>query len=95
MTHDEGFRSHLLTPIVVSRDGNSLERLVPAPGAKLFRHDGGDVEARVTPKVPCSRLPDEEAVEGEDVESELLENVLRRQIPINRFHFANNEGVTI
>ena len=78
--------THLFTPIVVSCDGNSLERLVPALGAKLFRHDGGDVEARVTPKVPCSRLLNEEAVEREDVETELFENVLRRQMTINRCH---------
>ena len=78
--------THLFTPVVVSRDGNSLERLVPALGAKLFRHDGGDVEAGVTPEVPCSRLPDEEAVEGEHVEAELFEDVLGRQMTINRSH---------
>ena len=68
----------LFASIVVSRDGNALERLVPAPGAKLLGHDGGDVEAGVTPEVPRSRLPDEEAVEREDVEAELLENILWR-----------------
>ena len=44
------------------------------------------MEARVTPKVPCSRLLNEEAVEREDVETELFENVLRRQMTINRCH---------
>ena len=70
--------SHLFTPIVVSCNGNSLERLVSASGAKLFRHDGGDVEAGVTPEVPRPRFPDEEAVQREDVEAELLQNVLWR-----------------
>ena len=69
--------SHLFTPIVVSCNGNSLERLVSASGAKLFRHDGGDVEAGVTPKVPRSCLSNEEAVDREYVETELFENVLR------------------
>ena len=73
--------TYLLAPIVVSGDRDSLERLVAALGAKLFRHDGGDVEAGVAPQVPRSRLPDEEAVEGEHVEAELFQNVLwRRQI---------------
>ena len=70
--------AHLFASVVVSRDGNALERLVPAPGTKLFGHDGGDVEAGVTPQVPRPRLPDEEAVEREDVEAELLENILWR-----------------
>ena len=61
--------TYLLAPIVVSGDSDSLERLVAALGTKLFRHDGGDVEAGVAPQVPRSRLPDKEAVEGENVEA--------------------------
>ena len=76
--------SHLFTPIVVSCNGNSLERLVSTSGAKLFRHDGGDVEARVTPKVPRSCVSNEEAVDREYVETELFQNVLRRRMKINR-----------